>query len=146
MEKDYYSFKIFCDLGITSSEISVEEITEKLGTSPHRFFRKGEEFCSKISKTKGKRMYNLWAIESSAKILKYENIKPAIKELKNMLRGKEKMLLELKDDKRCEVTLTVWIETDDAGIGLDVEKYEMDFFNFVTRVHFTFIPNNVIHS
>lgn len=144
MEKDYYSFKILCELGITSHEISVEEITEKLSISPHRFFRKGEEFCGRVSKTKGVKPYNLWAIESSAKILKYENIKPAIKELKNMLRGKEKMLLELKDDNRCEVTLTVWIETDDAGIGLDVEKYEMGFFNLVNRVHFTVLPNKEI--
>lgn len=144
MEKDYDSFKIFCDLGITSHEISVEEITEKLGISPHRFFRKGEEFCGRVSKTKGVNPYNLWAIKSSAKILKYENIKPAIKELKNMLRGKEKMLLELKDDNRCEVTLTVWIETDYVCMGLDVEKYEIDFFNLVNRVHFTFIPNEEI--
>ena len=37
---DDFLFKISCEVGVTSSEISVEEITEKLGVSPHRFLGK----------------------------------------------------------------------------------------------------------
>ena len=143
---DDYLFKISCEVGVTSSEISVEEITEKLGVSPHRFFRKGEEFSSRHSGTKGVRGYNLWAVSSSERIFKYENVRPAIKELRKILGGKkrERALLELKNDKRCDVSMFIRVETDDAGIGMDVLEDEIAFLNLMNWVHITCLPNREI--
>ena len=131
---DDYLFKISCEVGVTSSEISVEEITEKLGVSPHRFFRKGV------------RGYNLWAVSSSERIFKYENVRPAIKELRKILGGKkrERALLELKNDKRCDVSMFIRVETDDAGIGMDVLEDEIAFLNLMNWVHITCLPNQEI--
>ena len=141
MEDDNDYFKISCNLTITSEEISVDEITEKLGISPHRFYRKGEEFCSRHSGTKGKRVQHLWAISSSDGIYDYENVEPALDELRYLLKGKEDVLLLMKNDAHYYVSLTIWIETNYCLIGMDLPDKEIALLNLVNNVHFTFIPN-----
>lgn len=141
MKMDSYYFKISCELGITSEEISVADITRLLGFSPDRSFTKGEFFRSKHSGTQGEKAYNLWAISSSECLLEYENITPALNELRSIFTGKEDILRAMKFDSRYNITLTIWIETDDAGIGLDIKEDDIAFFNLVNYVHFTFLPN-----
>ena len=144
MEIDSYYFKISCELVITSEEVSVTDITKQLGVSPDRFFTKGQIFQSKHSGTQGEKTYNLWAISSSESIFESENITPSLNELRSVLTGREDILRAMKLDVRYDTTLTIWIETDDAGIGLEIQEHDITFFNLVNYVHFTFLPNKII--
>ncbi|MEJ8782581.1 MULTISPECIES: DUF4279 domain-containing protein [Butyricimonas] len=144
MEIDSYYFKISCELAITSEEVSVTDITKQLGVAPDRFFTKGQIFQSKHSGTQGEKTYNLWAISSSESIFEYENITSSLNELRSVLTGREDILRAMKLDVRYDTTLTIWIETDDAGIGLEIQEHDITFFNLVNYVHFTFLPNKII--
>ena len=137
---NYFLFKTRCELIIVSDEIDVDIITEKLGITPDRFFRKGEQTVSEHSGSIIVRNRNLWAIGTMFSESKNQTISHHIEFFKSMLLPKLGIVQQFKKDPLFEVTFWVWIETDDAGIGLDIQNDELEFLNNIANtVHFTLL-------
>ncbi len=145
MKRDYFINKSYVNFKVISKEISPDEISIKLGISPDKSFLKGETSVSKHSGSVITKIHNLWSISSKTIISEEESISPHLKYLKSRLEGKSEVLKELKDDTRFELSFWVWIETDNAGIGLDLSEEEMSFLTDCSnRVHFSFLTNDEI--
>ncbi len=145
MERDYFLNKSYCQFGITSDIVSPDHISQKLGLLPDRSFKKGETSISKHSGSIITKPHNLWSISSKTIISEEESISPHLKYLKSRLEGKSEVLKKLKDDTKFELSFWVWIETDNAGIGLDLSEEEMSFLTDCSnRVHFSFLTNDEI--
>lgn len=144
-EKELFSYKSHCELIITSKEVIPDSITEKLSIVPTRQYHLGQEFSSKHSGTKGKRFQNLWAIKSETINLEEESISQHVSFFKSLLKNKTEVLADYKTNENTEVTFWVWIETDNASFGFDLDETEMFFINSISnRVHFSVITKTEI--
>ena len=144
-EKEFFLYKSYCELIITSKEITPDVIAEKLNIVPNRQYIKGEEFSSKHSGTKGKRFQNLWAIKSEANISEEEGISHHISFFKSTLETKMQTMQACKSDTRFEITFWVWIETNNLGISFDLNEDEISFLNSISnRIQFSLITKNSI--
>lgn len=133
-------YKSHCELAITSYEISLDFITEDLNIMPDRTFRKGEQSVSKHSGSIITKPHNLWALKSKSSELEEEAINHHIDYFKAAFLSRLEILKKYKEDTRFEVTFWIWIETDNAGIGLDLNENEIAFLNSISnRVHFSLI-------
>jgi len=121
---------------------SPASISEELGIDPSRSFKKGDETISKKSGAIITKPYNLWAFDSNPTDLREETISHHVNHLKSTFSVKIDALRKYKENPSFEVSLWVWIETDNAGIGLDLDNTEIDFINCITnKVHISFISN-----
>lgn len=144
MEKESFLYKTHCELTITSYEIPPDVITKELNITPDRYFLRGEKTISQNSKSIITKPHNLWAIKSSFSNLEQETISHHIKYLKDILLPKKDILLKYKRDSRFEIIFWVWIETDNAGIGLDLNEEEMDFLScIINNIHFSLIVTSL---
>jgi hypothetical protein len=140
MERNNFVYKSHCELAIVSHEISLDFLTGELGIVPERTFRKGEQSVSKHSGSIITKPHNLWAIKSKASELEEETISHHIEYFKSTFLSKVEILKKYKEDTRFELTFWVWIETDNAGIGFDLNETEMSFINSISnRVHVSLI-------
>lgn len=140
MERDNFIYRTHCELAIVSQEISPEFITEDLNIVPERTFRKGEQSVSKHSGSIINKPHNLWALKSKNSELEEETISHHIEYFKSTFSSKIEVLKKYKDDIRFEVTFWIWVETDNAGIGLDLNQNEIAFLNSISnRIHFSLI-------
>ena len=145
MEKDHFSNKIYCEFAIVSDTIDPDQLTKKLGISPHRFFCKEDTYKSKHSDSLITRPHNLWAVSSEKIISEEQDIKPHILQLKSLLKDCVDILKELRSDNSVELMLWFWFETEDAGIGIDIFEPEMSFIHDITnRLHFSVVANTEI--
>jgi hypothetical protein len=141
-EKEFFLYKSYCELIITSKEITPDVITEKLNIVPNRKYIKGEEFASRHSGTKGKRFQNLWAIKSETTISEEEGISHHVSFFKSTLETKIQTMQVYKSDACFEITFWVWIETDNAGIGFDLNEDEISFLNSISnRIQFSLVTS-----
>ena len=142
MNKDNFIYKSYCELGITSQEFNPEIITELLGINPFNSYCKGDTFLSKRENFTAKRFQNLWAIKSETIISEKEDLTPHILHFKSILCNKLDLLHKFKNDPRYNVSFWIWVETDNAGIGIDLTCDELAFINSIAnRVHFSIITN-----
>jgi len=140
MENDKFLFKTFCELAIVSDEVDPDAITEELNIFPDRSFRKGEQYVSKHSGSIGTKFQNLWALTSKTTELEEETISHHIEYFKSIFSSKMSSLKKHKEDSRFVVTFWIWIESDFAGIGLDLTDNELDFISSLSNsVHFSVI-------
>lgn len=141
MHKENFEYKTFCELAITSTFYTLEIITKQLGIKPERTHHKGEEYVSKHSGSVVTRYNNLWAIKSKEIINNNEEkISSHIEFFRSILYSKKNVLKQYKEDKYTEVSFWIWIETDNAGIGIDLEEDELIFINDISnRVHLSFL-------
>lgn len=147
MESDFFYYKTFCEFGITSSEVRPDFITERLNSIPDRSFKKGEQSVSKHSGSIITKPYNLWAIRSSTTLLEEETISHHIDYLRKRLFSRIPILEKLKRDSRFEISCTIWVETNNAGIGFDLSGNDLFFLNTIAnRVHFSLIAKNSLES
>jgi hypothetical protein len=150
MGKDSFIYNSHCELVIVSHEISLDFITEELSIEPQRTFRKGEQTVSKHSGSIITKPHNLWAIKSKISELEEETIKHHIEYFKSIFLEKIEVLKNYKEDYRLELTFWIWVETDNAGIGFDLDEMEIDFINSISnKVHFSLITktkNNHYYS
>jgi hypothetical protein len=141
MEDKFY-IKCHCEFAITSKEIDVNEITQLMNIAPSRFFAKGEMITSKHSGSSIARPHNLWAISTENLIKKENDVSTHIALLKSILNEKIAVIEDLKKLSDIELTFWVWIETDDAGIGIDIFSDELLFISRICqRIHFSFIAD-----
>lgn len=147
MQSDNFIYKSFCEFTITSGCVTPEELSEMLGISPSRFFKKGDKSVSKHSGSLITKPYNLWAISSKTLLSEEESISPHLEYLRSKLEDKMEVLKTLKDDQNLELTFTVWIETDNSGTGIDLTEQEISFLaDCSNRVHFSFLTNDEISN
>lgn len=145
MNNGNFIYKSYCELIITSEEISPSKMTSELGIQPIRSFRKGDKIVSKHSIRTGEKKNNLWALRTENIISEDESISSHIQELKKKLEGKDSTIVFYKNDRNTEVCIWIWIETDNAGIGLDLNEEELNFVNRISnRVHLSIICKNKI--
>ncbi|MBK7093020.1 MAG: hypothetical protein IPH59_15100 [bacterium] len=111
MEKDCSTFKTFIEFAITSHEIDLDTISDELGMLPDRSFRKGDLVTSKHSPPIGHH----------------------IEFLKSILLPKIEILKRYKEDARFSVSFLIWIETDNPGIGIDLNETETAFLNSISN-------------
>ena len=140
MERDCFLYISYCDFTIVSNEISLDFITEELNIVPERAFRKGEQSVSKHTASIITKPHSLWGITSKTSELEEETISHHIEYFKSIFLSKMETLKKYKEDSRLALTFWIWIETDNAGIGLDLNEMEMSFINSISnRVHFSLI-------
>lgn len=142
MEKDYFSNRIYCELAIVSDTINPDQLTKELGIIPHRSFSKGDTHQSRHSGSLITRPHNLWAVSSKKTISEKQDIKSHILQLKSILEGCVDRLKELKNNDSVELTLWLWFETEDSGIGIDILEPEISFIHDITnKLHFSVIAD-----
>lgn len=140
MERDNFMYKTHINFSIVSHEIDPDSITEVLNITPERAFKKGEQSVSKHSGSIITNPHNLWSIGSKSSELEEETISHHIEHFKSVFLSKMGVLKKYKEDTRFEVTLWIWIETDNAGIGFDLNETEIAFLNSISnRIHFSLI-------
>lgn len=140
MEGDNFIYKTHCELAIVSNEISPDFITEELNIVPERSFKKGEQTVSKHSGSMITKPHNLWALKSKPSELEEETVSHHIEYFKSVFLQKVGLLKKYKEDARFEVAFWIWIETDNAGIGFDLNEIELAFLNSIcNRIHFSLL-------
>lgn len=129
-----------CELAIVSDEFDPDLITKELNIEPTRSFKKGEQSISKHSGSIITKPHNLWALKSKSLKSEEETIKPHIDYLKSLLQPKLEVLKRYKRDSRFEVSIWIWLETNNLGIGLDLDEEQLDFLGAISnRMHFSLI-------
>jgi len=146
MRGDNFVFKTQISFGIKSDTIEPDVITKELNIIPSdSSFKKGDTWESKHDGTKHVRNSNIWRIETELTVLEEETVSHHIEYLKSVFLTKMDILKRYKEDNRFEVIFWIWIETDNAGIGLDLSEEELIFLNDISnRVHFSIICNTEI--
>lgn len=140
MKENNFIYKGYCELAIISDVVSPDVITEELNIFPERSFRKGAKSVSRYSGSTITRPHNLWALQSMPIETYEETIKPHLDYLKSMFQLKLEVLKKYKNDSRFEVSFWIWIQTDNSGIGFDLDEEHLDFLNAITnRIHFSLL-------
>ena len=147
MNQDDFVYKIHCELSITSESVSSVEITNELNIVPQRQFNKGDEFTSKHTQRIGKRLQHLWAVKSKSTLSNDESVSAHIEYIGSLIKGKEEILRKYKKESGIEVSVWIWIKTDNAGIGFELSEKELFFLNDIAnRIHFSVLTNTSIAS
>jgi hypothetical protein len=145
MDNNCFINKSHCQLGITSQEVDSKTISKLLNIEPSSAYSKGDTFTSKHTGAVGKRFQNLWSIKSETIISEKEDLSPHILYFKTLLENKMDILSEIKSSPLYELSFWIWIETENAGIGIDISNIELSFINSISnRVHFSIITNSKI--
>jgi hypothetical protein len=145
MERDHFIFKTHISFSIKSDEIELDIITRELCIEPSKIFKKGDVFTSDFSPRIGHREWNLWTVDSVWTILKEETVNHHIEYFKEILLPKVDVLKKYKKDNRFEISFWIWIETDDAGFGLDLLENDVAFLNDCSnRIHISLLTNTAI--
>ena len=142
MIKDNFLYHSYCELAITSNEVEPNTITEELNVKPGRSFNKGDQSVSKHSGSIITKPHNLWALKSPSLKTEEESIESHINFLMMTFQLKIDVLKKYKNDSRFEVTVWIWLQTDNSGIGLDIGEKHLNFLNTIAnRIHFSFLTN-----
>ena len=143
MERDSFVFKTQISFAIKSDTIEPDIITKELGITPSdSSFKKGDSWMGKNTKKIYIRNSNIWRIETKWTVLEEETVSHHIEYLKTILMPKSNILKLYKEDDKYELSFWIWIETDDAGVGLDLKEEELSFLNLISNyIHFTVIGN-----
>ena len=142
MEKDCFLNRVYCELVIVSDTLNPDQLTNELGVSPSRSFYKGDTHQSRHSGSLITRTHNLWAVSSIKTLSEEQDIKAHILQLKSILEGCVYALKELKSNDNVELTLWIWFETEDSGIGIDILEPEISFIHEIAnRLHFSVIAD-----
>ncbi len=145
MNEDYFENMTYCEFVIISKEITPQQITNEFGIEPTRYFNKGDLISSKHSNEVGFKPWHLWAIKSLPIIKIEESISAHIEHIKSHLLPILPKLKGYKDNPLYEMSFLVRIETEDGGIGFDINEEELSFINSISnRLHFSFLAKDNI--
>jgi hypothetical protein len=147
MNREYFTNKSYCEFGIVSQEVAPKTISKLLNIEPFNSYAKGDTFSSKHTGRVGKRFQNLWSIRSKTIISEREDLSSHILYFKSLLSNKMNVISELKNNSIYEISFWIWIETDNAGIGIDLSSEDIAFLHSISnRVHFSIITNHEIEE
>jgi hypothetical protein len=137
MENNY---KSYCELIFTSGSITPEMVTKMTKLVPYRSFKKNETFYSRPSGTEGIRRQNLWAIKSDVITTEEEDVSIHLSFFKRLLNDKIEIFQKLKNDKTNEICFWIWIETNNIGVGLEIDETDLYFiYNISNRLHLSVV-------
>jgi hypothetical protein len=129
-----------CELAIISDEFDPDLITQELNIEPSRSFKKDDQSVSKHSGSIITKPHNLWALKSKSFESEEETIKPHIDYLRSVLQPKLDVLKRYKGDSRFAVSIWIWLETNNSGIGLELDEDQLDFLGAISNsIHFSLI-------
>lgn len=145
MESNSILSKIRCEFAVITYDFDYNTVTKELGIKPLRFFNKGEQMTSKHSSRVGSRPYGLWAIQSKSVISEELDVSQHIEYFRKLLSDKLEVIQKLKGKYHFECVLAIEIETEDAGVGIDLNETELSFINKIsTRYSCSFIAKGSI--
>jgi hypothetical protein len=88
---------------------------------------------------------NVWAFDSAQKGLPSDDLLPHIRFLKDVFKDKVKILRQLSEGSRSEVVLWIWMETEDAGVGMELPGEDIAFFgSLCNRINISVIASSHI--
>jgi uncharacterized membrane protein YvbJ len=135
-----FSYKIHCELIITSEILTPAQISEIINIKATRSYTKGDVFKSNTSGTEGKRINNLWAVKSDEILTNEENISIHLQYFIDLLSNKTQLISDLRNAPTNDVSFWVWIESNELGISTEMSERELSFLNkIVNRLHFTIL-------
>jgi hypothetical protein len=130
---------------IISDNEPPEIVSQLLGIVPHRTHTKGEMSVSRTSGSLITQPKNLWCVRTETIVSNQEGIKKHIQQLKSLLQSKIDLIANYKNQNRFEMIFWIWIETEDAGIGLELTGEELEFINKISHtVHVSLLTNQDI--
>jgi hypothetical protein len=142
MNKDYFLIKSHSSLTITSKEVDPKTISKLLNIEPFSAYSKGDTFSSKQTGFVAKRFQNLWSIKSETIISEKEELTPHILFFKSLFEDKIDLLKQIKNNPTYDIGFWIWIETNNAGVGIDLSENDLNFINSIShRVHFSIITD-----
>jgi hypothetical protein len=145
MERDYFANMSYCELVITSDEVEPSLITNKIKIEPTSSYSKGEIFTSLQTGKVNMRYQNLWSLKSDSIISEKEDLTSHLLYFEKLFKDKLDVISEIKKSAFFEVSFWIWIETEDAGIGLDLQSENLSFITQISsRVHITILTNRKI--
>lgn len=148
MRRDSFVLKTQISFGIKSDTVEPDIITKELNIIPSdTSFKKGDTWESKHDGSRRVRNSNIWRLETEFTVLEEETVSHHIKHFMSIFSSKADILTRYKADNRFDVIFLIWIETDNAGVGLDLSEEELSFLNSISnRVHFSIICNREIEA
>ena len=147
MERDYFIFKTQVSFGIFSDEeVDPASISEELQLKPNRSCKKGDTYIGKkTGNIYGTSPRTVWAIDTEWTYHEEETISHHIEYFKSILLPKIDIIKKYKEDKCFDVNFWIFIDSECAGIGLDLKEEELKFFHSLSNwVHFSLICKNEI--
>lgn len=145
MERDFFVNRSYCELVITSKEVEPHLISDKLNIEPTNSYVKGASFSSKHTGKVSKRFQNLWSLKSETIISEKEDLTSHILYFIKLFKNKLDIFSELKKSSHFDISFWIWVETEDAGIGLDLPAEDILFINQISsRLHISIITNRKI--
>jgi hypothetical protein len=112
---------------------------------PTRDFNKGDQRISEKSGSVVVLPHHLWAIKSPQETSTMEDISSHLDFFRETLRNKINVLSEYKRQSSVEVVFRIWIETDNAGVGLSLSEGDLQFLeSFSNRVHLTLLVKETL--
>lgn len=137
-----YTYKIYCEFIIVSNNITSDEITKLTQIRPSRTYAKGEKFHSEKSGTEGRRIQNLWAVKSDTILSEEDNISSHFMYFKMLFNNCIEIMKQLKNDSETEISFWIWIESNAAGVGIDILETDLIFINEISnRMHLSLFAN-----
>jgi len=83
---------------------------------------------------------HLWAVASPKLESPNEDIDKHLDYLRARVERRRSAFVALKDDPHSEVTLWIWLETDDGGAGLELTDSQAQFWGSIcNRIHFSVV-------
>lgn len=130
-ENDVFMSKTKSSFSVLTHEDDCHIVTQELGITPDRCHQKGEKTYSKFSSSPAIRPSGLWAI-SRVSVADGDSISEHIKHFESVLGDKLEVIEKLKK-RGFECVFYVWIETEDAGVGFDLDEAELSFINKISN-------------
>ncbi len=124
---EYLLNKVQCEFGITSQEVSPEEITQCLNIKPSRAYSKGDEFSTLNGTKTMNRAQNLWVIASDSVISAEEDISMHIRFFQNLFADKIDKIINYKNNDKVQVSFLINIKTEMTCYTFDLSNDEMQF-------------------
>jgi hypothetical protein len=147
MIRECFRNKITCEFAIITNDLDTQTISHELNIAPHRYFNKGDSITSENSLRVGNKPYGLWAIASRVTIDEEINLLKHLKYFKKLLSNKLDIIKMLQNKYGLECIFSISIETEDAGIGFDLNELDLSFINKISnRLSLTFIAKEAVNK
>lgn len=147
MDNECFMNKISCEFAIITHDMDCHIVTKELNITPDRYFNKGDSVSSKHSARTGTRPHGLWAIASKVTINEEVNLSEHLEYFQKVLSSKLDPIQKLKGQYGFECIFAISIETEDAGVGFDLNELNLSFINKISnRFSCSFIAKESVRN
>ena len=90
------------------------------------------------------RPHNLWSLKSPFYESNEESISEHIKYFREILYTKMESIKSFKSNSDYQISFWVWIETDNSGVGFQLDEMEIKFINSISNeIRFSVLTNQL---